>query len=329
MNFFENGAVTILIVGCLFAPWAAVAGENQESAAVFHAAAGSNIPVAEVNGKEITMVVLTKKIQQLTVQRYRKQSLTNELYKQIRDEALDMLILEELAFQRAVKNNVQISSEELAAYIAKEKDKHRDGKHFQSYLKVMSMTEEEFREISKRKFMIELAVEKDFDEQVDIPEKDLRLIYENIKDQMVQEEQVQVTDIVFFLDADLSDSLQQVEKIRLKLVAELNGDTSGLGGESFYYVNEEAKLQSDQNPVLYETAKKLKPGEISVPINENDTYHIVKLTGYKPRIEKSFEDAAPEIKRKLQEQNKQKALDGWFASLKNNADIKIHNLEVN
>ena len=63
-------------------------------------------------------------------------------------------------------------------------------------------------------------------------------------------------------------------------------------------------------------------------IEEDETLHIIKLTGYKPRKVKTLQEAKPSLKRKVKNKLMKKGLDKWRASLREKATIEIIDIAV-
>ncbi len=309
----------LLLVGLVLplAP-AARAGDR------LHSQAAGKVVVARVNGKPITLAELMTRMRQIRATSYGTTKLTEEFGRRLKKEALDKMILEELAFQEAQRRGVTADPAKVEAFVAAARSQHRDDQHFLKYLEIMGYTEESFRQHAERMVMIQEVIDQDINRKIDeVPEEVARAYYDRNRAEFVQQEAVEVTDIVFFVDPSSAEGRARAAALRKQLVEQFDGDPGRLPGDDFYYVQPNLKLSRIKTPVLYEAARKLEPNAISDIINEDGTLHVVKLTGYRPYRETSFADALPRIKQRLLARRRQEALRQWLDDLRAEAKVEI------
>jgi peptidyl-prolyl cis-trans isomerase SurA len=80
--------------------------------------------------------------------------------------------------------------------------------------------------------------------------------------------------------------------------------------------------QADLNPQIGEMLNKLRPGEIA-PIQNPEGFQLVILVAKRSGKPRSFEEAAPEIRRILSSQAMQKQFAEWVKTLRGKAHIKV------
>lgn len=289
-----------------------------------HSQAAGKVVVARVNGRPITLAELMTRMRQIRATSYGSAKLTEEFGRRLKQEALDKMILEELAFQEAQRRGVVADPAKVDAFIAAARSQHRDEQHFLKYLEIMGYTPESFRRHAERMVMIQEVIDQDINRKIDeVPEEVARAYYDRNRAEFIQQEAVEVTDIVFFVDPASKEGRAQAAALRRRLVEQLDGDPGRLPEGDFYYVQPNLKLSKVKTPVLYEAARKLEPNAISDIINEDGTLHVVKLTGYRPYRETSFEDALPRIKQRLLARRRQEALRQWLDDLRAKAKVEI------
>jgi len=294
-----------------------------------HSQAAGKMAVARVNGREISLADLMTRMRQIRATRYGSAKLTEEFGRRLKKEALDKMILEETAFQEAKRRGIKADPAKVDAFIAAEKGNHRDEQHFLKYLEIMGYDLDSFRKHAERMVMIQEVIDQDINRKIDdVPEEAARAYYERNKAEFIQQEVVEVTDIVFFVDPASEKGRAQVAAVRARLVGELAGDPGRLEQSELYYVQPNLKLSKVKTPTLYEVARKLEPNAISDIINEDGTLHVVKLTGYRPYREISFEEALPRIKQQLLARQRREALQKWLDDLRAKANVEILDVET-
>jgi len=317
----------ILLAFCLFV--APLLQGRAEAADSLHGAAAARVAVARVNGREISLATLMARMRQIRAAKYGTAKLTEAFGDRLKKEALEKLILEEVAFQDPERRQVTVDEAEVDAFIAKESRKHRDRKHFEKFLEIMGYTPETYREHARRMVMIQEVIDRDINQKIDdVPEEVAKAYYARNRFRFVQPELVEVTDIVFFVDPQSSEGRKEVEAVKARLEGELGGDPGKLPPSDLYYVQPNLKLSKVKTPVLYEAARVLEPNAISDVVEEDGTLHILKLTGYRPFQETTFEQALPRIKQELLAKRRREALDAWLADLRAKAEVEIFDVQA-
>lgn len=289
-----------------------------------HGGQQSDIAVALVNGNKITFGELVSKMRQIQATKYGQEKLTESLGEKLKKEAMDKLILEEIVCQLASEMGVTVEPAKVDAFIAEKKAQQRDEEHFLKYLEVMGMDMASYRKTGERLLIMQAVVDREINEKVnEVSEADARKVFELTREQYVQQEQVQVTDVVFFLDPADQASFKKVMDIREKIVNEFEGDPVKLPEDQMYHVRPDIKVHPTRQAALFAAARVLEPNQLSGVINADETLHLAKLTGYRPRIEKSFEEAQPTVKSKMLEQMRKQALARWIDMVSRNAEVKM------
>ncbi len=239
------------------------------------------------------------------------------------------MISEEVAYQEAKRRGIVPDPEKVDVFVAQERRKHRDEQHFQKFLQVMGYDKDSYREHARRMVMIQEVIDEDINRKIDdLPEDMARAYYQRNLGRFIQQEQVEVTDIVFFVDPASPQGGKQVAKVRKELLEKYDGDPLRLPQSDLYYVQPNIKLSRTKTPILYETARKLEPNAVSDIINEDGTLHLVKLTGYRPYRETSFEQALPRIKQELLARQRRQALEQWLTDLRAKAKVEILDVQT-
>ncbi len=155
--------------------------------------------------------------------------------------------------------------------------------------------------------------------------EELQKYYDENKSQFETGEQVRASHI-------LVDSEEKAIEIKKKLdggadFAELAKSdstcpSSSRGGDLGYFG------KGSMVPEFEQAAFALKVDEVSEPVKTQFGWHIIKLTGRNEAGVKSFEDAKPEIEKKVLEKKQQKAYEDLLANLRKEASITVNITEM-
>jgi parvulin-like peptidyl-prolyl isomerase len=276
--------------------------------------------IAEVNGVPISLEMLVPLVRQVAATH--KGDLTPELAAQVRREAVDKLIMEELAYQRARELGIRIEPEEIADRVNMLREKMGE-KHYRTYVEMNGLREENLHLSTERFLSVRKALEQEVEAGIEIDPKVLAETYAQNKDQFIQPEKVQVTDVIFFLDPADPEALEKALLIRQQMVTAEKSE-GALESDGTFIVQAGINLDAQRHPILHAAAKDLAVGEISTPIEDEGTLHLLRLTAYSPRVEKSYEEAEKLLARKIEDAIRRQRLDSWKKSLKEGAEIKIY-----
>lgn len=157
-------------------------------------AADPNAVAATVNGKPIMM----KEVEQvLTQQTQGQQSQLSQLQlAQARLQILDTLIQREVLFQRADKEKLLPSEDEITASISEQKrQSNMTEEEFQKRLKEQNMTAEALRDDARKDLAISKLQDK-YNSKIQINDKEVEDVYNNNKQQFVNSRGVALANIV-------------------------------------------------------------------------------------------------------------------------------------
>ena len=280
-------------------------------------------PVARVNDSMIFLSDLMQEMQNITMKNYGRREITPDLANRIKNEAMAKLITEEVVKQHVDSKNIEVSDEAVQEKLQQFKKDMGDEKHFQYYLRKMNKTETLMLDEMKRALALEQILAEEIDNKIKIDDQELDRIYEENKDKFIQQEKIEITDIIFFLDAEDKASYNQAELLQKKALKEYSDKLMELPSDGSFAVQEKININRSLHPALYKTAKTLQPGEMSDVINADGTLHIIKLTGYNPEKKESKEKSIADMRRDITKQMRQKMLNEWLTDLKDKADIEV------
>lgn len=281
-----------------------------------------NVVVARVNDAPITMGAVLKMMQFIARQSYNP----NPDMEEIKRDAINRLILQELVYQMAKKEGIVIDKKRIDDSIAGLKISLGGEEGFRRYLQREMVSEEELRAEIERKIIVEKRFQEEVLDKVTISEEELRNYYKKNISRFIQNENMIITDIVFILDQNKEESMNRAREVLKTLRDDPKKDLSRLTEEKDLIIRDlEIKDEKDRmrEKEIYDVAKGLKIGEISDAIKMSDSIHILILKSYTPKKEFTYEEVKDIIFRELKNEALTKRLQEWEGELKKKARIEI------
>jgi peptidyl-prolyl cis-trans isomerase SurA len=281
--------------------------------------------VAEVNDEIITMSELdqmSKMVQaQAGVNPKSKEGLS------LKRKMLEALIDRKLAKDAAKKRGLTISDKELnqAMEDFKKNNHLPDDAALNQALAKMGITLKDFRkQISDQLLQERLVLLATGAKTIDIPEAEVRRFYEVNSRKGGNKVHLQVINMPFPPGATAAQKEEVQKKAETVLkdfrlgtpLAEVQRKHS-LTSQDLGFIN-----QADLNPQLAELLNKLRPGEVA-PIQNPEGFQLLILAGKRAGQARSFEEVAPQIRRLLTSQAREKQFMEWVKTLREKAHIKI------
>ncbi len=249
---------------------------------------------ATVNGKNIMLAEVDKLI---NTQYQGQQSKLSPLeLAQVRLQMLDGLIQKEVLFQRAEREKLLPTEDEISAVINTQMQQAQmTQEKFQERLKETGQTLESVREIARK----ELAIQKLQDRtnsKITISDKEVEDAYNNNRDQFVNKRGVELAAIIVDpvdngMQNDAKSDLEAKQKIDLVYqqlrsnadfadVARAKSEDSNTnvnGGDLGFATEAELKQNNFPAPLVSEFFDKMDAGSYSAPVNFNNRWYIFKL----------------------------------------------------
>ena len=278
---------------------------------------GQKNAAAKVNGVVITNDSVTKLMKDMLAKKERK-----ERPEELREKALNSLILQELALQKAKAEGLTVEQKTIDEAIEKIKMSYEGEREFSAFLQQESLTEEGLREILVKSYTLKLIIEREVYEKITVTEDELKQEYEKEKEKLRKPEKVSVFDVVFFLKLDDADSIKKAEGVLKKINDDEDKNPLKLVPDGTFLVRD-IELNKEEEPELYKEAKKLKAGELSGVLRTTDSLHVIKLKEYRPEKQLTFDEARYSIEAKLRIAAQKKRRQEFEAELKKEAKIEI------
>jgi parvulin-like peptidyl-prolyl isomerase len=312
---------TVLPAASRAAEWGNKAPQAERNEGIA-APAGKEV-VAKVNGVAITAAALQARVSRVLKARgHGGAGAGQEDYNAIVRKALDKLIVQELAYQRATAEGLKVTPKELDAAIAALKERAGGEEQYRQMLEKNNVTEGTLRKELERNRLVKRIFEKDVLSKVVISEGDIKKEYEKTKNDFVIPEKVLVDDVVLFMDTANKDSLKAAEALREKINKDKDKDPRHIPSDGTFIVRE-MELHKNKQKDLYEAAVKMREGEVSGVIKTADSFHIIKLKKYQPARDAGFDQVKGYVESRLRAREAGKIMTEWEENLKKGARIEI------
>jgi parvulin-like peptidyl-prolyl isomerase len=280
--------------------------------------------VAEVNDEIITSSEVQYMAKALEAQAGMKP--TGKEDRQIQRKMLDTLINRKLARAEAKKRGIAMSDKEIAQALNdfKERNNLPNDEALSQALSQAGLTLNEFKQQITDQFIQNRLMIAVVGSKVVVQDADIRKIYEG----KFKESGVQMHLRVIRLP--YPPGATEAQKVELKDKAETIMKEARQGVPFPEIASKLSVSQtdlgyvavSDVDPKLAEHLTRLKPKEV-LPVEAPEGFQLFQLVDRRTGQARSFEEAAPEIKNMLMEQEAEKHFEEWVKGLRDKAHIKI------
>lgn len=281
--------------------------------------------VAEVNDEIITMSELQSAARSVEAQAGIKAK--GKEGKQIERQMLEALIDRKLAKAEAKRRGMKVEDKELDAALENFKKRNNipDDEALKNALGKAGLTLKELKQNISDQIIQERLVTVAVGAKSVVNEAEVRRLYEE-KYKEAGNPQMHLRAVRLLYPANASEA--QKEEIKKKaetVLVEIKGGSS-LQEAAKKYSLEESDVGfvslSELDPRLAEFLGRLKPKEVA-PILTPEGIQLIQVMERRSGQAKSFEEAAPEIRNFLQNQEMQKKFSEWVKTLREKAHIKI------
>lgn len=305
--------ITVIIAGIIFTlSYTVVAwAEGQEA---------KKIVAARVNGTPVTLESVNDMTKRLSPQNGRGAGPAQK--DAARKAALDRLILEELAYQKAKAEGIKAEPAEIDKMIEDFRARLGGTEALGKALEREGMTEGGLRTNIEKGIVLQRIFAKEVFDKIVISDDDIQKEYEKEKANFVKPEQMIITDTVFFLDPDDKGSLEKAETILKKILDDTERSPWNLVSDGTFMVYD-AEIKKEDQGELYKEARKLSIGELSGVIKTTDSLHIIKVKAYSPEKQYTLEQVKGYLKEKLVTEARQESLARWGTELRKDAKVEM------
>ncbi len=251
---------------------------------------------------------------------------------QLRSGVLDMLIAQELLWQDAKRQGIEVSDEQLEQELAQLRASMPSEEAYTQRIREAGFSPESFAEDTRRRISARELVRQKIAPEIEVAQEEIEQYYQANREQMQRPGQVRARHILVKLapNADAAAEKAAREKIEGLLVeansgadfAELakrgsEGPSAPQGGDLGFFG------PGQMVPPFEQAAFALQPGELSGVVRTQFGYHIIKAEERRAGAEVSVEEATPQIRNYLGQQKLRQSVSGHVAKLREAAEIEI------
>ena len=256
-----------------------------------------------------------------------------ELMKELRKEAMDLIVEQEVVAQAAEKEGIVPDTEELEEYVEELRSTFDTDAQFRMKLEADGFTEVGFRRHVGRMLAAKVYLDRIRMDAADIRDADVRQFYDDNPERLTVPEQVRVRHILITwkpmgTQDDRAAVRKQMQPILERaragedfaaLAREFSEDsaTRGNGGDTGLFV------RGTMVPQFEAVAFSLEPGEISDPVDTTYGVHILKLEERQEPKPVPYEEIRDYLKEYLTEQKMEAAVRKKTDALVAAADVEV------
>lgn len=245
-------------------------------------------------------------------------------YKQLRNQAVDYLIEQNLFRQQAGELGVKVSDKAVNSRLKQIKQNFFKGdqKQYQKELKKQNLTEAQVKSNIKQTLLTEKVYEK-VTKNIKVSEAKAKQQFDENPSQYEDPEQRDVAHILVKTKAEADKIYAQVkggdEKVFAKLAKAKSQDPSSAQNGGTLTVS-----RGQTVPEFDKMAFSLKTGEISKPVKTQFGYHIISARGdIKPKHKKTFKEVKTQIISTLEQEKRSERMQNWRNSLRKKAEKNV------
>ncbi len=241
----------------------------------------------------------------------------------LRKKALNNLINGALVLQKAHKENIQVTDDDVQQEMIKLQLKFDSPEEFQEMLSCTGCTEEELVQRIRDKLIVRKYLERCVSQGLEIDEDYLYQFYKKYISLFENEEMVRVSHILTPLEKGLPSAQELREQIGgpadFYNMAERCSECPSCckAGDLGYIIR--GKMIKEFDRVAFHLAVK----EISQPVRTEHGYHIIMVTDRREAGVLSFDEVKEPLKKRLKQIDYELKVDKHLAELREKADIKI------
>jgi peptidyl-prolyl cis-trans isomerase C len=255
-----------------------------------------------------------------------------EMLVRMRQEAMDLLIEQELVRDAAEKHGIEVTEEELDAAIAEVRESFKTDREFVARLETEGFTEDEYRVHVKRMIGAKKYLDQIREQHLEVGDAELEAYYKDNEYRLTLPEMVRVRHILRSWRplgkpddrAALYELMQPIlDEARsgadfAELATKHSEDSTRINGGEIGFIK-----RGEMPPVFESAAFALKPGEVSEIVETPFGLHIIYLEERKAARLMPLEEIRDQLREHIQLENMEKAVSQEKARLREAAEIEI------
>lgn len=287
--------------------------------------------VAKVNGIAIRQWELNDATAALIPQASYHRNVSPEKMKELRRQALDTLIREELFYRAALKKGYRVSKDDLNKRWGAIAGRYPSKSAFREALKTAGLKEEDLRKKIEHMMTADLFVKEEVIKKAEISDAGLLDYYKKNQEKFQKPEARRLSHILIRVPPEAAPG--DKEKLKKKAEEILQKIRKGGDFQQIAWDNSDdpSRVKGGDlgevhrgrlDPDVEAAAFALKKGEISGVVSSLYGYHIIKVADAYPPRQLTFEEARDKLKKELEEKEVAKRRADLIKTLKDAAKIE-------
>jgi peptidyl-prolyl cis-trans isomerase C len=288
--------------------------------------------VARVNGVPIRAAELDVALNTVIPLNSYHQNVKPQKLAEMRTQALDGLIDEELRYQEAVRLKIQIPPAEIERALERARKTYPDRESFERARRASGATIPQLRTSIERALMIQKAYERVVLPACAVSEADAAAYYRDNRGRFMMPEQVRASLITIAVDpaapaADWKRARQKTEAIARQIASggsfeglarEHSADPSKVKGGDLGFVHRGQLIDEFEQAL-----SGLGAGQVSPVVQTIYGFHLLRLVEIRPAVQKTLAEVQATIMRDLTETRCKQASLAWSKRLRAAARVQI------
>ncbi len=290
-------------------------------------------PAVTINGENISRDKLQAQVDHLINQRgLNSGGITQPaVFKQIQQEVVDQLIVQELLWQEAKRRNIIVEDEFVNERLRQMKSGFDTEQAFQFKIQAGGFTEDTYREDIRQQVSVQRMISQGIAPDISISDEEVEDFYTANVDQMQRPVAVHARHILIKPESAGPEAQQAAKDEAGEILAEIRA------GEDFIELatNRSQAPSAPQGGDLgyfgpgqmvepfEKAAFALQPGETSDVVQTKFGYHIIRVEDHRGGDTAPLEDAADSIRAYLTQQRLRSVVETLVATLRDEGDVKI------
>ena len=286
---------------------------------------------AKVNGVSITTQELNRSFQthvRIPYATVEDDPRAKEILRQILDDLIDR----ELLLQQAKSLKMAVPAQQVDDQMQQLTQRFPSQEALEQALTAQNVTMDAVKKDVESQMLRQQLVKKEVLDKVNVSARDVQTFYDKNKEKYVEEEQVRARHILIRVPQDVSpaddaklkgkadDALKRAKQGEdfAALAKELSDDGSKENGGDLGFFPRGRMV-----PAFEETAFTLQPGQMSEVVRTQFGYHIIKADERKAARALSFDEAQPQVKQDLTQQQTLDRYQQYVEKLRGKAKVEV------
>jgi len=284
-----------------------------------------------VNGVKISESALNNAVAGKMRSTMFHRDLPDEKMKKIRDKVIEEIVNNELIYQDSA-GKVDITADAINSEYEKMKSRFGDEKKFKEALQKASVTEEQVKKDIERTLAIKQMKDLSIYQKASVSDEEVRAYFDKNRNRYKEPEKLRIREIFFSVPSTATKEEREAVHAKAEKALQRNRNGEDFGLLAWELSEDKYKYKSGDvgyvhkgmlTPETEEAIWKLKKGETSDVVRTIYGYYLFFLEEKVPARDRSYGDAAEEIKTELRKKKIEELEKSYISSLREKAEIKI------